>query len=295
MDTRILLSDKDIELLDIDLNKYINNLYNYIKIDFSELIKTDEEWMNLQDKNIFLNFKKQYFSDDFSLYDDFILFTCLKYDINRLKNVLYSNNKIINSFFYRDSLRLNHLSFFHLFNKINNIKEFNTISQLNKYIRARIILPAYSVLIPYWFEIIKNLNIDYIHQWIGSYFCGYRFKINNFKYSKWLVFDIDNKPLYKIQTSSTIDKEYINNMKNSVLSIQNIIEQQFINKPNKDLLWLLLNNAIKKINEHTSSHIIKFFKKEVCPLIFYNKVNKLCLLNNEQKTFINSLRVLNSI
>ena len=101
MDTRILLSDKDIELLDIDLNKYINNLYNYIKINFSELIKADEEWMNLQDKNIFLNFKKQYFSDDFSLYDDFILFTCLKYDINRLKNVLYSNNKIINSFFIK--------------------------------------------------------------------------------------------------------------------------------------------------------------------------------------------------
>ena len=84
-------------------------------------------------------------------------------------------------------------------------------------------------------------------------------------------------------------------MKDSVLSIQNIIEQQFINKPNKDLLWLLLNNAIKKINEHTVSYIIKFFKKEICPLIFYDKVNKLCLLNNEQKTFINSLRVLNSI
>ena len=100
MNASLRLKDQYIRMLDIDLKNILINQFNNIKNNFPELIKTDHEWSNLQDKNIFNSFKKRYNRYKFS--DAFILFACINYDIDRLKNIINSNNNIINTMFCED-------------------------------------------------------------------------------------------------------------------------------------------------------------------------------------------------
>ena len=57
----MILKENDFKIINQELERYNNYIYNLIKKEFPELIKTNKEWINLKDKNIFQNFKMKYF------------------------------------------------------------------------------------------------------------------------------------------------------------------------------------------------------------------------------------------
>ena len=57
----MILKENDFKIINQELKHYNNYIYNLIKKEFPELIKTNKEWINLKDKNIFQNFKMKYF------------------------------------------------------------------------------------------------------------------------------------------------------------------------------------------------------------------------------------------
>lgn len=302
MNAQLRLEDKYVQMLDTDLKNVLTEQFNNIKNNFPELIKTDQEWSNLQDKNIFNSFKKRYNQYKFS--DAFILFTCINYDVNRLKNILNSNNNIINIMFCEDDPRIRELSFRHLLNSIYDIDSLWHFDSLSNYINTKIIMPAYSVLIPYWINIMHKISNDrqiYIKAYIQYYFNYYTEKISNiYMYYRnnsnlILLFNENNRFIYPPQIASNFDKKYIYSTKNSILYIQELIENYFIQRPEYETLLLLLRISVKKINEYITAHIINFLKEHSCSQIVYKIILIKSTLNDEQKTFVNSLMVLNAL
>jgi len=279
----------EIQLLDQDLYKLIDSIYNMIENNYPYLIKTDKEWSNLQDKNIFNEFKHKYltnycYGNTYNC-EGFILFTCLKYDINRLKNILYSNNKIINSLLHFQYCGIK-VTAFRVFLNHYYYNDYNmpADSQLNKYIALRIIVPAYSILIPYFFY-INNISFSTLSAVTRYYIQFYLKKVSNYHFN-----DINNfKALY------SIDQEFLDKYKNSILSIQDIVEDYFIKNPYIEVLNLLLEIAVKPINKLTAYHVINFIKKEKCSLSLLKSLKQKCILNNNQFQYIDSLILLNTL
>jgi len=206
--------------------------------------------------------------------------------------------------FCEDDPRIRELSFRHLLNSIYNIDSLWYFDSLSNYINTRIIMPAYSVLIPYWINIRHKLSNDmqiYVNAYMQYYINYYAEKISNiYMYYKnnsnlILLIDENNQFIYPPRTVSNFDKKYIYNMKNSILYIQELIEDYFIQHPNYETLLLLLKISIKRINKYITAHIINFLKKHKCPQIIYKIILIKCTLNNEQKTFMNSLRILDAL
>lgn len=302
MNAQLRLEDEYIQIFDVDLKNVLAKLFNDIKNNFPELIKTDQEWSNLQDKNIFNSFKKRYNQYKFS--DAFILFTCINYDVNRLKNILNSNNDIINIMFCEDDSKIRELSFRYLLNSIYDIDSLWYFDSLNNYINTRIIMPAYSVLIPYWINIMHKFSDNmqtYINVYIQCYINYYVEKISNiYMYYKnnsnlILLFNENDLFIYPPRIASNFDKKYIYSMKNSILHVQELIENYFIQHPRYETLFLLLRTSVKRINECITTHIINFLKEYRCSQIIYKTILIKCILNNEQKIFINSLMVLDAL
>lgn len=302
MSAQLRLEDKYIQMLDMDLKNVLTEQFNNIKNNFPELIKTDQEWNNLQDKNIFNSFKKRYNQYKFS--DAFILFACLNYDINRLKNILNSNNDIINIMFCENDPGMRGLSFRYLLNSIYDIDSLWYFDSLSNYINTRIIMPAYSVLIPYWMNIRHKLSNDrqiYINAYIQYYFNYYTEKISNiYMYYRnnsnlILLFNENNQFMHPPQIASNFDKKYIYSTKNSILHVQELIENYFIQYPKYENLSLLLRISVKRINKYATAHIIILLKEHKGSQIIYKIILTKSTLNDEQKTFVNSLMVLDAL
>ena len=161
-------------------------------------------------------------------------------------------------------------------------------------------MPAYSVLIPYWINMMyKFSNDSQIYAYIQYYVNYYTDKISNiYMYYKnnsnlILLFDENNQFIYPPRIVSNFDKKYIYNTKNSILYIQELLENYFIQHPKCYTLSLLLKISVKKINKYVTVYIINFLKEHKFSRITYKTILIKCSLFNEQKIFINSLMILN--
>ena len=259
--------------LDQQLLNYIDYQYNLIKNEFPYLIKTDKQWYSFIKKNELMSFKIKYFHTTyFKKYNDFILFMCLKYDISRLENILSNDNKFIYiNFFNNKYSTITIHSFLYsansLFKFINNYAQ----SQIIDYINVRIILPVYSVLIPFYIKRYKILNKKkeriFIHKLFKNFINDYFSRTIN---------------------SNDINKEYIKKMQSFAILIQNFFINNFINHPSDYSFKLLLNSVIQKINESNSLFIINFIKNKKLSLVSLKKIQEHCILNKQQQDFIQS-------
>lgn len=253
-------------------------IYCDIATNFPELIKTDEEWIKLKDKNIFRKFKNKYFKGKIIFkdrdYNDFILFICLKCNINRLKNILNNSNEIINKFFTAKYTSIILESFHLVYQKIDK-SYLNNKYGLSTLLYRYIIMPVYSILIPYWFNHMRKFSknkFSSIASITREYFLYY------------------HKIIY-----SSLDKEYINNMKNSVILIHKIIKQYFIQHSNEDVLHLLLQTNINKIDNSMLIHIMKLVRKKECSQYLLKQIKEQCLLNIQQQNVIDSRIILTNL
>lgn len=265
-------------LAERNINDHIDMIYCDIVTNFPELIKTDEEWIKLKDKNIFRKFKNKYFKSKIIFnsrdYNDFALFLCLKCNINRLKNVLNNNNEIINKFFTAKYTSIILESFHLVYEKID--KDYlNNRYGLSTLLYRYIIIPVYSILIPYWFNHMRKFSknkFSSIASITQEYFLYY----------------------HKISYSS-LDKEYISNIENSVILIHNTIKQYFIQHSNEDVLQLLLQININKIDNFMLMHIMKLVRKKECSQYLLKQIKEQCLLNVQQKNVIDSFIILKNL
>lgn len=266
-------------LAEQNINNYIDIIYHDIVINFPELIKTDEEWIKLKNKNIFRKFKNKYFKgkiifNKYRDYNDFALFICLKCDINRLKNILNNSNEIINKFFTAKYTSIILESFHLVYEKIDKPYSNNKYG-LSILLYRYIIMPVYSILIPYWFNHMKKFSknkFKFVASIVSEYFLLYH-KINY----------------------SSLDIEYINNMENSILLIYDIVKQYFIKHSNEDVLYLLLHININQIDNSILTHIMKFIRKKECPRYLLKRIKECCILNIQQQNTIDSFIMLKSL
>lgn len=246
-------------------------IYCDIVTNFPELIKTDEEWIKLKDKNIFRKFKNKYFKSKIIFngrdYNDFALFLCLKCNINRLKNVLNNSNEIINKFFTAKYTSIILESFHLVYEKIDKLY-LNNKYGLSTLLYRYIIMPVYSILIPYWFNHMRKFSKN--------------------KFSSIAAITQEYFLYYHKISYSNLDNEYISNMENSVLLIYNIVKQYFIQHSNEDVLQLLLQININKIDSFMLMHIMKLVRKKECSQYLLKQIKEQCLLNIQQKNVIDS-------
>ena len=77
-------------------------------------------------------------------------------------------------------------------------------------------------------------------------------------------------------------------MENSVILIHNIVKQYFIQHSNEDVLYLLLQTNINKIDNSMLMHIMKLVRKKECSQYLLRQIKEQCLLNVQQKNVIDS-------
>lgn len=155
------------------LQKYIKYQQDIIKNNYPKLIKTDNQWRQSLNKTIFMPFKIKYLNcTQYAKYNDFILFACLDYDIDRLNTIISNNNSyyIKKTFISSKCLNISPSVFMYMFSNITRTRdqEFSNCYMYNAsrlrrfadYIDIRVILPVYSVLIPFYISQYKNENLS---------------------------------------------------------------------------------------------------------------------------------------
>lgn len=213
-------------------------------------------------------------------YNDFILFACLDYDIDRLNTIISNNNSyyIKKTFISSKCLNINSSVFMHMFSNIIRTRdqEFSSCYMYNAsglgrfvdYINIRVILPVYSVLIPFYITQYKNENLSkeekrFIINILKNYIEDYMSRINYVG------------PL----TDANI--EYVEKMKPFACLAQNFFIYKFTNFPSEYSLHLLLHSIINKIDESTSTIIINYIMKVQCKLKTLTLIKQCCTLTNE--------------
>ena len=278
------------------LQEYMKYQQDIIKDYYPKLIRTDNQWRQSLNKTIFMSFKIKYLNcTQYNKYNDFILFACLDYDIDRLNAIISNNNSyyIKKTFISSKCLNINSSVFMYMLSNIMRTRnqEFFDCYMYNAsglgiftdYINIRVILPVYSVLIPFYIFQYKNENLSkeekrFIINILRNYIKDYISRIN----SVGLLIDVNI--------------EYLEKMKPFALLIQNFFIQNFINHPSEYSLHLLLHLTINKIDKSTSVIIINYItKKSQCKLKILKQIEQYCTLTDEQQNIINSLIVLKNL
>ena len=103
------------------LQEYMKYQQDIIKDHYPKLIRTDNQWRQSLNKSIFMPFKIKYLNcTQYNKYNDFILFACLDYDIDRLNAIISNNNSyyIKKTFISSKCLNINSFAFMYMFSNI---------------------------------------------------------------------------------------------------------------------------------------------------------------------------------
>jgi len=295
-DNAQFLQHPGIQKIEDLLQEYMKLQQYIIKDNYSKLIRTDNQWRQSLNKTIFMPFKIKYLNcTQYTKYNDFILFACLDYDIDKLNTIISNNNSyyIKKTFISSKYLNINSYVFMYMLSNIMRTcnQEFfdcymyNTsgLGIFTDYINIRVILPVYSVLIPFYITQYKNENLSKEEK---------RFIINILRN---YVEDYISRINY-IGSLTDVNIEYLEKMKPFVLLIQNFFIQNFINHPSEYSLYLLLHSIINKIDKSTSTIIINYItKKNQCKLKTLKQIEQYCTLTDEQQDIINSRIILTNL
>ena len=278
------------------LQEYMKYQQDIIKDYYPKLIRTDNQWRQSLNKTIFMSFKIKYLNcTQYNKYNDFILFACLDYDIDRLNAIISNNNSyyIKKTFISSKCLNINSSVFMYMLSNIMRTRnqEFFDCYMYNAsglgiftdYINIRVILPVYSVLIPFYIFQYKNENLSKEEkQFIISILRNY---IEDYK-----------KRMNSIELFDNINIEYIEKMKPFAYLVQDFFVYKFINFPSENSLYLLLYSIIKKIDKSAFTIIINYIIKQMqCELDILTLIKEYCILTDEQQDIINSLIMLKKI
>ena len=289
-DNAQFLQHPSIQKMENLLQEYMKYQQDIIKDNYPELIKTDNQWKQSLNESIFMSFKIKYLKCiQYTKYNDLILFACLNYDITRLNSILFNDNSyyIKKIFINSKCLGINSSAFMYLFFNIMKTRNqefsnyYDTI--FANYINIRIILPVYSVLIPFYIFQYKNENLSKEEkQFIISILRNY---IEDYK-----------KRMNSIELFDNINIEYIEKMKPFAYLVQDFFVYKFINFPSENSLYLLLYSIIKKIDKSAFTIIINYIIKQMqCELDILTLIKEYCILTDEQQDIINSLIMLKKI
>ena len=240
-------------------------------------------------------FKIKYLNcTQYAKYNDFILFACLDYDIDRLNTILSNNNSyyIKKTFISSKCLNISSSVFMYMFFNITRTRdqEFSDCYMYNAsglgrfadYINIRIILPVYSVLIPLYISQYKNENLSkeekrFIINILRDYIEDYISRINY------------------VGSLTDANLEYVEKMKPFACLAQDFFVYKFRNFPSEYSLHLLLHSIINKIDESTSTIIINYIMKVQCKLRTLTLIKQCCTLTDEQQDIINSRILLTNL
>ena len=286
-DNARFLCDINFAIFDQELINYIDFTYDILKNDYPNLIKTDKAWTQKLEKDIFASFKLKYFNCiDKYKYNDFILLCSLKYDIVRLNNILQNDNYYIHKYFFNNRyMSINIDTFLLLLTTTKGLQNFPILSSYYfndhyffiDYINVRIILPLYSVLIPFYLTRYKNCN-------------NYKQKHFILKIFKWFINSYNNK-----LNSNFIDQEYIEKMTSFVNLISDYFQNTFIKNPSFFNLKTLLYLNFKKINKSCTDIIINYIQKKHYSYKLLIQIQDCCELTEQQNELIQSYILLNNL
>ena len=286
------LKISELKKLDNELLNYIDNIYNK----FPKLHYTDDEWINIIKYNMEfnnndrVNFVNKYLNRYLHgciNNTNIIMYTFIKYDTNRLKNIVKKLS--INQIF--DILAsINFLDIIFTIN--NNVKSNEYLYSLflnhrqlyYSYIYARIIFPLYVAIISYLLPKYPNDNsidlflMDFYDRQVMSNI------YNNTSYNKSCLLKI-------------INNEYMQKMQPYAYSLYNCYIKKFAAKPNFKLLNAILEYNIKLIDTNNSLKIINFVKihNELLHQKTLNAIIASCNLTAKQIDELKAYYLLNNI
>lgn len=274
---------------DNQLMDFINYTHLLIEHHFPYLIMSDKKWAQVylsllyntnkyqDEKAAIMLFKLKYLRQtEINEFNDHVLFICINYDIARLSNILDliikgdKQNKLKDFTFSIDSF----VSLYQkLHEQINNIiildnAYYNTPFWFNKFIKIRVVLPIYSIIIPIF---IKKRKLYYRNYYLQLFIKDYIERYNS----------ID---------ALDINPEYTQKMKSYIILVQKYLEDQIIQKPNKQLLQLwfsLIPLKLKSLNKTCINSILNYIvSNSRCNKNIILNTYNMCNLTNKQKQLI---------
>lgn len=283
-DNANFLNDPKIKKVNQELLLFIDYVYDEIIIDYPELNVKDEQWFEILKTPIKLKYFKE---SDYC--NDFILFTLIKYDVNRFLNIvsqvkdedflsLYFNLKTQSCI---GDVDINYNAFISLFTRFLFSEQFPILARaycdhtyFHSFINLRLLLPVYSVLIPKFLQL--NKKYPFIERFVDYILLAF---INRYQF-----IDI---PDWK--------KEFIEKMYSLLLLIQNYFLTKFINESNISNLEDLSHSIIEPIKEEQSTIVFNFIHENINSISNLQQIKKCCKFTTQQLEFINSFLFLKKI